>query len=98
MLHEAPLIAAPSRMRTTLRCSRRIWPAPSPSTGAFAGERLFGAVPSDSTLYRTFRQLGPATLAGLWEAIASIRAQVWRRSSVTNTAEPVVLDIDATLV
>ena len=63
-----------------------------------AQERLFGAVPSDSTLYRTFRQIGPATLAGLWDAMAEIRAQVWRRSSVTNTADPVVLDIDATLV
>jgi hypothetical protein len=64
-----------------------------------AQERLFGPVPSDSTLYRTFRhQLGPATLAGLWEAMAEVRSRVWRRSSVTNTAEPVVLDIDATLV
>lgn len=63
-----------------------------------AQERLFGAVPSDSTLYRTFRQLGPATVAGVWEAMAEVRAQVWRRSSVTNRAEPVVLDIDATLV
>jgi hypothetical protein len=63
-----------------------------------AQERLFGAVPSDSTLYRTFRQIDRATLAGLWEATASVRAQVWRRSSVTNTAEPVILDIDATLV
>lgn len=61
-------------------------------------ERLFGAVPSDSTLYRTFRQIDPATLAGLWEAIASVRADVWRRSSVTNNDRPVVLDIDATLV
>ena len=64
-----------------------------------AQERLFGAVPSDSTLYRTFRHdLGAATLAGVWEAVASVRAQVWRRSSVTNTVDPVVLDIDATLV
>lgn len=63
-----------------------------------AQERLFGAVPSDSTLYRTFRQLGQTTVAGVWEAMAEIRAQVWRRSSVTNSAEPVVLDIDATLV
>jgi hypothetical protein len=59
---------------------------------------LFGAVPSDSTLYRTFRQIGPATLEGLWEAMAEVRARVWRRSSVTNTADPVILDIDATLV
>jgi Transposase DDE domain group 1 len=63
-----------------------------------AQERLFGSVPSDSTLYRTFRQIAPATLAGLWDAIAEVRAGVWRRSSVTNTAGPVVLDIDATLV
>jgi hypothetical protein len=59
---------------------------------------LFGAVPSDSTLYRTFRQIAPATLAGVWEATAAARARVWRRSSVTNTADPVFLDIDATLV
>lgn len=63
-----------------------------------AQERLFGAVPSDSTLYRTFRQIAPATLAGLWDAMAEVRAGVWRRSSVTNTTGPVVLDIDATLV
>jgi hypothetical protein len=63
-----------------------------------AQERLFGSVPSDSTLYRTFRQIAPATVAGLREAMASIRAQVWRRSSVTNNDEPVILDIDATLV
>jgi hypothetical protein len=63
-----------------------------------AQERLFGPVPSDSTLYRTFRQIGPATLAGLWDAIGGARAQVWARSSVTNTHGPVILDIDATLV
>jgi hypothetical protein len=56
-----------------------------------AQERLFGAVPSDSTLYRTFRHdITPATLAGLWEALAGVRAQVWRRSSVTTTTEPMV--------
>ena len=63
-----------------------------------ARERLFGAVASDSTTYRTFRQIDPATLRGLWEAMAAVRAQVWRRSSVTSTTEPVILDIDATLV
>jgi hypothetical protein len=63
-----------------------------------AQERLFGAVASDSTTYRTFRQIDPATLGGLWEAMAEIRAQVWRRSSVTNNDCPLVLDIDATLV
>ena len=63
-----------------------------------AQERPFGAVASDSTTYRTFRQIDPATLAGLWEAMAAVRAQVWRRSSVTNTTGPVIIDIDATLV
>jgi Transposase DDE domain group 1 len=63
-----------------------------------AQERLFGSVPSDSTLYRTFRQIGPVTLAGLWDAIAEARGRVWARSSVTTGDAPVVLDIDATLV
>jgi Transposase DDE domain group 1 len=63
-----------------------------------AQERLFGAVPSDSTVYQTFRhQMDAATLAGVWE-MAGIRAQVWRRSSETNTGESVILDIDAKLV
>lgn len=63
-----------------------------------AQERLFGAVPSDSTLYRTFRQVTPAILAGLWDAIAEARGRVWARSGVTTGDGPVVLDIDATLV
>ena len=42
-----------------------------------AQERLFGLVPSDSTLHRTFRQIGLVTLAGLWEAMAGVRAR-WR--------------------
>ena len=37
---------------------------------------LFGEVPSDSTLYRTIFQLEPDTVAGLWEAMAQVRAQV----------------------
>ncbi len=58
---------------------------------------LFGAVPSDSTLYRTFRQIDPSTLAGLWEAMAEVRAQVWRRSAATTGTHAVVLDIDSSL-
>jgi DDE family transposase len=58
---------------------------------------LFGSVPSDSTLYRTFRQLDCGTLAGLWEAMGEVRAQVWRRSSVTTGTAPVVLDVDSSL-
>ena len=59
---------------------------------------LFGSVPSDSTLYRTLRRLDPATVAGLDEAMAEIRAKVWQRSSATTGSAAVVLDIDASLV
>ncbi len=58
---------------------------------------LFGWVPSDSTLYRMFRQIDPSTLAGLWEAMAEVRAQVWRRSAATTGTDTVVLDIDSSL-
>lgn len=58
---------------------------------------LFGAVPSDSTLYRTFFQLDPSTVAGLWEAMAQARAQVWSRAAATTGNAAVVLDIDASL-
>ena len=56
---------------------------------------LFGPVPSDSTLYRTYRQIDAVTLARLWEAMGEVRADVW---SAVDTGERVVLDIDATLV
>lgn len=56
---------------------------------------LFGSVPSDSTLYRTYRQLDAATLARLWDAFAEVRANVWSR---VDDGAPVVLDIDASLV
>jgi Transposase DDE domain group 1 len=59
---------------------------------------LFGEVASDSTLYRTFRRIDAATLAGLWGAMAETRAKVWRRSGATTGTAPVVLDIDASLV
>jgi hypothetical protein len=58
---------------------------------------LFGSVPSDSTLYRTFRQIDPGTLVGLWEAMAQVRAGVWRRSAATTGTAMVVLDIDSSL-
>jgi hypothetical protein len=59
---------------------------------------LFGAVASDSTLYRTIRSIDAAALDGVWEAMAEARTQVWRRSSVTTGNAPVVLDVDASLV
>lgn len=57
---------------------------------------LFGSVPSDSTLHRVMHQLDESTRAGLWDAMAGVRAQVWSRSSATMSGE-VVLDIDASL-
>jgi hypothetical protein len=61
-------------------------------------QALFGSVPSDSTLYRTFRRIDAATLAGLWEAMAEVRAKVWRRSLATTGTGQVVFDIDASLM
>ena len=58
---------------------------------------LFGGVCSDSTLYRTFFQLDPATVAGLWEALTLARAQVWSRAAATTGHARVVLDIDSSL-
>jgi Transposase DDE domain group 1 len=58
---------------------------------------LFGSVPSDSTLYRTFRGVDAATRAGLWEAMGEVRAAVWRRSSATTGTATVVVDIDSSL-
>jgi hypothetical protein len=58
-------------------------------------ESLFGSVPSDSTLYRTFRQIDPSTLTGLWAAMGEVRAEVWRRASATTGTATVVLDIDS---
>ena len=56
---------------------------------------LFGLVPSDSTLYRTYRQIDALTLAGLWDAMAEVRADVW---AAVDDGAPVVLDIDASLI
>ena len=63
-----------------------------------AQEDLFGSVPSDSTVWRTFHQLSAETLVGLREALAPVRAQVWQRSSATVGSAPVIVDIDASLV
>jgi hypothetical protein len=59
---------------------------------------LFGSVPSDTTVFRTFHELTPATRSGMAEAMAQVRAQVWRRSSATTGMTPVIFDIDASLV
>jgi hypothetical protein len=58
---------------------------------------LFGEVPSDSTLYRTFRQIDASTLNGLRSAFAEVRTNVWRQIGILDGDGPVVLDIDASL-
>ena len=61
-----------------------------------AQDRLFGSVPSDSTLHRVFHQLDDATRDRLWVSMAEVRAKVWSRLA-TRVSGEVVLDIDASL-
>ena len=59
---------------------------------------LFGSVPSDSTLYRTFTDnLTPATLTAVRGAFATVRAAAWRRMGATTGTETIRLDVDASL-
>jgi hypothetical protein len=59
---------------------------------------LFGFVPSDSTVWRTFHEIKPETREGLKSAMAEVRAKVWSRSPATAGGDPVILDVDASLV
>ena len=59
---------------------------------------LFGSVPSDSTVFRTFHELTASTRAGIAGAMAEMRDTVWSRSSLTTGTDPVILDIDSSLV
>lgn len=61
--------------------------------------RLFGAVCSDTTLYRTFVEtLDPDAVDRARQAMARIRAEVWRRTTATDSDGEVFLDVDASLV
>ncbi|MGH8295882.1 MAG: transposase [Steroidobacteraceae bacterium] len=62
------------------------------------GDDLFGSVPSDTTVARTFHEIASSTRNDIAEAVAQVRAEVWRRSAVTKGSDPVVLDIDASLI
>ena len=62
------------------------------------GADLFGSVPSDTMVARTFHEIDGSTRDGIAEAVAAMRAKVWRRSSATTGTARVVLDIDASLV
>jgi len=62
------------------------------------GDDLFGSVRSDTTVARTFHEITPSSREGIATAMAEMRAEVWSRSSTTTGTEPVLLDIDASLV
>jgi hypothetical protein len=57
---------------------------------------LFGDVPSDSTVYRTFHEFDSAQRKHFARALAHVRQKVWEKLDVTSG--PVILDFDASLV
>ena len=59
---------------------------------------LFGSVPSDSTVFRTFHELGESERSALAPALRQVRSDVWERLGLTRSTEPVILDIDASLI
>ena len=62
------------------------------------GPDLFGSVPSDTTVTRAFHEITPETRTALLEAISEVREQVWGHLAAAQGTDPIVLDIDATLV
>jgi hypothetical protein len=63
-----------------------------------AGVDLFGSVPSDTTVARTFAEITEADRAQLAAAVAPLRAKVWETSNTFDGDGPVMLDIDASLI
>ena len=63
-----------------------------------AQDALFGQVPSDTTVWRSFQRIDAKVLSGLWEAMAETRASTWSRMGATTGTSTVVLDVDASLV
>lgn len=63
-----------------------------------AGPDLFGAVPSDTTVARTFGEINASDRTRVAAALAPLRAEVWTRSEAAAGDGPVMLDIDASLV
>ena len=57
---------------------------------------LFGDVPSDSTVYRTFHEFDADQRGEFARALAEVRQKVWAK--LDTTSEPVILDFDASLV
>lgn len=59
---------------------------------------LFGEVASDSTLYRTIRSLDGVRRDAIADAMASMRTKVWEAAGLADGDDPVVLDLDASLI
>jgi hypothetical protein len=59
-------------------------------------DELFGSVPSDTTVFRTFHELIGTRRTALSASLAEVRAKVW--DTIDTSDDPVVLDIDASLV
>ncbi|HUZ40635.1 MAG TPA: IS1380 family transposase [Acidimicrobiales bacterium] len=62
-----------------------------------AQSELFGDVPSDSTVYRTFHEFDAAQRENFARALADVRQKIWAKIDV-DVDEPVILDFDASLV
>ncbi len=64
-----------------------------------AEDDLFSDVCSDSTLYRTFTEnLDEQTMAEVKAGFAEVRQVVWRRAGLIKGNDPMVFDIDASLI
>jgi hypothetical protein len=61
-------------------------------------EDLFGSVPSDTTVFRTFHEFDASNRAAIGLGVTRIRTKVWSHAALTFSTEPVILDIDASLV
>jgi hypothetical protein len=59
---------------------------------------LFGSVPSDTTVFRSFHEIGASTRKNLSVSLALVREKIWDRAGLLDGEGPVVLDIDASLV
>lgn len=63
-----------------------------------AGPALFGSVPSDTTVARTFAEITDEDRARIVAAVAPLRSKIWKQSNAATGHGPVLLDIDASLV
>jgi hypothetical protein len=61
-----------------------------------AQSELFGDVPSDSTVYRTFQEFNATQREQFARALADVRQKIWAK--LDRTRDPVILDFDASLV